>query len=334
MKERNHAFDFLCGLCIIRMLMLHIISMCGFRDVYWFGKVMAWSFFFMSFFFFKAGYFNKTVGGNSLEYIKDKAKRLLTPYVVWGTIGSIVYFGFFLLAPEHFAKNIERLAWSHTYKVSHFYGDPPCWFLLSFFMSYVAVHFLYKVRYLHYAIFLFPFVSYALWKLHNPLWLSLNNVFMGIYFFYLGRLWHRLQGVMDKRGIIALSIVLILVFVVGNKMWHGEYDMSLNKFVQNPWGAGINTTCALCGISGLLLSLPVRRIPVINYIGEHSMVFFVAHYPLIFFYIFTHRAFGRQVWHHWDDVITMSAFVLVICFWLVPIVEKVPWMSGRFKKKS
>lgn len=334
MKERNHAFDFLCGLCILRMLLLHTVSMCGFRDVYWFGKVMAWTFFFMSFFFFKAGYFNKTVAGNSVEYIKDKSKRLLTPYVVWGAIGSIIYFGFFVFFPDSFVKNIERLSWGHTYEVSHFYGNPPCWFLLSFFVSYVAIHFIYKVKHLQYVIFLFPLASYLLWYNGNPMWLSLNNVFMGVFFFYLGHLWRKLQGKVSKTQIIALSVILILIFAVGNKMWHGEYDMSLNKFVQNPWGAAINTTCALCGISGLLLALPMKRIPVINYIGEHSMVFFVAHYPLIYFYIFTHRIFERSVWKHWDEVITMGAFIVVICFMLVPFVEKVPWLSGRFKKKS
>lgn len=334
MKQRNHAFDFLCGLCILRMMLLHTMSMCGFRGEYWFCKLMAWSFFFMSFFFFKAGYFNKTVSGNSIAYIKDKAKRLLIPYFAWGAIGSIIYFGFLYGCPAHFEMMKNRLSWWHVYEVSHFYGDPPCWFLMSFFLAYVAVHFIYKVKYLHLAIVTFPFISYWLWKEHNPLWLSMNNVFMGVFYFYLGRLWKMLQHRVSRRQIIRISLLLIAAFAVGNKMWHGEYDMSLNCFVQNPWGAGINTTFALCGISGFLLALPMKRIPVVNYIGEHSMVFFVAHYPLIYLYRFVHQAFGRVVWHHWDEFIILCIFVLIICFFLVPHVEKVPVLSGRFKKKG
>ena len=61
MKERNHTFDFLCGICIIRMICLHTITFCGHKDDAWWLEVMGWSFFFMCFFFFKAGYFNKTV---------------------------------------------------------------------------------------------------------------------------------------------------------------------------------------------------------------------------------------------------------------------------------
>ena len=50
MRERNHAFDILCGICIIRMVSLHIMAFCGQEDQEWWGEVMRWSFFFMSFF--------------------------------------------------------------------------------------------------------------------------------------------------------------------------------------------------------------------------------------------------------------------------------------------
>ena len=355
MKQRNHAFDFLCGLCILRMMLLHVITICSLQHTFWFHKLMAWTFFFMCFFFFKAGYFNKTVSGNSIEYIKDKSKRLLTPYIAWGFIGTVIYFSFLILFPSSFTKLTRALEWSHIYKFSYFYGNPPCWFLLSFFMAYIAVHFIEKAfskvghkmrdaygmagnRVLTVAYFALigslPFISYYLWKHHNPMILSLNNVFMGVFFFYLGHLWHKMQNRIGRKQTIIISVILILIFVVGNKMWHGEYHMSHNKFIQNVWGAGINATCALCGISGLLLALPIKRVPVINYIGEHSMVFFVAHQPLIYFYVFTHQVFGRSVCKHWDEFITLSVFVIVICLCLVPFVEKVPVLSGRFKKKN
>lgn len=334
MKTRNHAFDLLCGLCILRMILLHVMSTCGYRSEFWFTKVMAWSFFFMSFFFFKAGYFNKGISIPTLPYLKDRTLRLFVPYVTWGIIGSIIFFGFLLLFPDHFQRYYKILRWSHLWEDSHVWGDPPLWFLMSFFMSYLLVHFINKLRYLKWITVLFPFISYYLWTQHNPLWLSLDNVFMGIFFFYLGRGWRWLQMRVSRPWLILMSILLIAEFVVGNRLWHGEYDMSLNKFVQHPWGAGINTLCALVGISGLLLALPMRRTPIVGYIGEHSMVYFVAHYPLIFLYAFTHTVFGHSVAHHWEDVILMMAFVLITCTWLVPYVEKVSWLSGRYKKKD
>jgi len=333
MKSRNHAFDFLCGLCILRMIMLHVISCCGYRNEFWFTKVMAWSFFFMSFFFFKAGYFNKGVSGATLPYLKDRFKRLLTPYFIWGGIGSIIYFSFLLLFPDNFERFINALSWHHLYAESHFWGNPPTWFLFSFCMAYVVAHFLDKIKNLKWIVLLFPFISYLLFRLKNPLWMGLDNLFMGVFFFYLGRLWRWLQSRVPKKWLIVVSILLIAEFVVGNKLWHGEYDMSLNKFVQNPWGAGINTVCALVGISGLLLALPMKRIPAINFIGEHSMVFFVLHYPLLFLYRFLHISFGSDTWKHWEDFIILMLIIFAVCTWFVPTIEQNPLLSGRFPKK-
>ena len=113
MKERNHTFDFLCGICIIRMICLHTITFCGHKDDEWWLEVMGWSFFFMCFFFFKAGYFNKTVSGDTKAYITDKTKRLLIPYVVWGTIGFIIYVIYIPFEIDRYHHPIEPMEWSH-----------------------------------------------------------------------------------------------------------------------------------------------------------------------------------------------------------------------------
>ena len=84
--------------------------------------------------------------------------------------------------------------------------------------------------------------------------------------------------------------------------------------------------------AGLLLSLPMRRIPVLCHIGQHSMVYFVAHYPLIHIYVFTHDIFRHSVRQHWEDVILMLLFILITCTWIAPHVERTPWLSGNFSK--
>ena len=101
-KQRNHAFDLLCGICILRMIVLHVAGFCGMRGFLWCEKMMAWTFFFMSFFFFKAGYFNKTVSGNSKEYCIDRTKRLLVPYISWTLIGDAIFFGMMLFNLDMF----------------------------------------------------------------------------------------------------------------------------------------------------------------------------------------------------------------------------------------
>ena len=187
--NRNHAFDLLCGICIIRMVMNHAISMCGLRN-YNFGgfcwyDLMGWTFFFMSFFFFKAGYFNKTTAAHSGRYVVDRTKRLLVPYISWSIIGFIVFFGMIAMYPHIYnADTMPSFHWSHLYETSHSYGNGPLWFLMSFYVAYICIHFIEKIPYLHWFVLVFPLVSYWLYTIDSPLWLSLDNVFMGIFFFY------------------------------------------------------------------------------------------------------------------------------------------------------
>lgn len=331
MKQRNHAFDLLCGICIVRMVSLHTMTMCGHSLDSWWQEVMQWSYFFMSFFFFKAGYFNKSVAGDTVAYIRDRARRLLVPYLSTGLIGDAIYFAFLPWLLDRYHNPIEPLSWDHIWTTSSFYGNTPTWFLFSFFSAYVMVHLIEKVRGLHWVILAFPAVSYALFRMDNPLWMNLNNVFMGVFFFELGRLWHRWMDAWGRERTIYISLALCLAFVVSNGVFHdAAYTMSSNKWTGNPVITVLNITCILCGLAGLLISLRVPRVPVLNYIGEHSMVYFVGHYPILYYYKFMHLCFGRSIYGRYDEVLVLLPIIFIICTWLVPYIEGVPWLSGRF----
>lgn len=159
--------------------------------------------------------------------------------------------------------------------------------------------------------------------------MSLGNVFMGVYFFYLGKCWHWLLHKVPKPVFLTVSLALFLIFLFGNHYWHGEYDMSLNHWVHRPWGAVVNITCALCGISGILLEILSRRVPLVCFVGEHSMVYFVLHYPILLYYTMVHAVAGRGMAKHWDDCILVTLIILCICTWLVPFIERNRWLSGR-----
>jgi len=347
MKERNHAFDFLCGICIIRMLLYHITGFCYMAQKTEWQMVMHWTFFFMSFFFFKAGYFNKTVDGNSWDFTKKKFKQLMVPYFAWGLIGNIVFFTFvwFILDPNNsIVKNIDV---RHIWTTSGFYGNGPCWFLFSFFMAYIAMHLFrkcpsiaiptsyntsFRIK-IHWIVLLFPFVSYWLYTLGNPLILSLNNVFWGVFLFFLGRLWRVAIERLRPRKMIILSSFMIIAFVILNIFDDSEYTMSSNDWIGNFPLLFAKLILSSCGLSGLFLSLHFPRIPIVNYIGEHSMVFFVAHYPILNFYKMLRSNYVHSIRGKEDDLIIMIILTFVTCAFLVPYVEKTPWLSGRFKSK-
>lgn len=331
MKERNHAFDILCGICIIRMVSLHIMAFCGQEAQEWWGEVMRWSFFFMSFFFFKAGFFNKgTSSGTDMDYLKDRSKRLLVPYVTSGVIGLVVYFSFYFPLVDRYKKFVEPLEWSHIWMKSGFYGNSPIWFLFSFFVVYMMVRYIDKVKHLCWLTVFFPAISYWAYRTGNNVPMSLGNVFIACYFFYLGRLWQWAMCRFEVRRLMAASWLMVLLFVVLGFVAPGTYNMSQNIFTGNALMAVVRATLVLCGLSGVLLTAKVPRIPWLCFIGEHSMVFFISHYPMLYFYKFTHLSFGRSIYGRVDDALILLPVVFCICSWLVPYVERVPWLSGRW----
>lgn len=334
MTRRNHAFDFLCGICIIRMITLHIMQICGKSDGGWWTEVMSWSYFFMSFFFFKAGYFNKGTKSPTVAYLKDRTFRILVPYLCSGLIGTLVYFSFLPPLLSRYKSPIEPLSWNHLWETASFYGNQPVWFLFSFFCTYVAVHFLNKVRFLPWCAVAFPFIGYALFRQGNPIWLGLNNVFMGTFCFYLGQFWSRITHRHKQRNILYCSILLCLGFVVCHALSPCTYTMSCNQFTGNIFMLVVQTVFALCGLSGLLLSVPFPRIPVVCYIGMHSMVYFISHHPMLYFYKFMHLSFGRSIYGRYDDVLILLPVIFGLCSWLVPFVERIPWLSGRRRETT
>jgi len=317
---------------MIRMMVNHATSFCGMSNAEWWQTTFFWTHYVLCFFFFKAGYFNKTVNGNTIQFCKNKVYQLLLPYAVWGVIGCIVYFSMLYLSSLRYHHLIETPTWDHIWISGGTYGNPPLWFLLSFFACYVGVHLLGKLKWGYYVVVLFPFVSFGLYKMGNPILLELNNVFMCIYVFLLGHYWRQVVDRLSNRSNFILSFILLLLFCVLNVVWHGEFETHTNEWEGHPLAVVVNLSLVLCGLSGVLLAIHIPRIPVVNFIGQHSMVYFVAHYPVIVFYRFVRISFGQSLQGRWDDWILLLCFVPLVCSWLVPYVEQIPWLSGRRKK--
>ena len=333
MKKRNHAFDLLCGLCILRMVTLHIVCQTTLRQSDQWKLIMEWSFYLMSFFFFKAGYFNKGVQGDSKTYCLDKFRRLMIPYFSWAAVSACVCLFFMLAFPGRFPGTEHSFHHFRIWVGGFTWGNSPLWFLPCFFTSYIIVHFIEKVRYLHWAILFFPLLSYFLFRLGNPLWFMMSNVFFGAFFFYLGKLWHRtLEWTGDRRGLV-LSIVLTAAFVLLNIYAHGEYEMKTNTFIGPLWSVLLNSVLALLGLSGIPLTTHIRRIPGICHIGEHSMVYYVAHYPIIMCYVYISILMGHSIKKSLPDTFLMLVLIVTICTVMVPYVERIPWLSGRWASR-
>jgi glycosyltransferase involved in cell wall biosynthesis len=329
MKQRNNAFDLLCGLCILRMVTLHVVCQTQMRQTPWWKETMAWTFFFMSFFFFKAGYFNKGITGKTIPYLRDRIQRLLTPYISWGIIGGIIAFCWLCLFPEGPANAIAALSKFRWLVGGLTFGNGPLWFLLSFFTTYVLMHFIERVRYLHWMVLLFPTIGYWLYLHGNPLWFYLSNVFCGTFFFYMGKAWHHVLDKLTRHTALSISLLLCTAFVMANIFLHSEYEMKMNLWLGDFWKVLLIMSLSLLGISGVLLSLPTPRVPLVNYVGEHSMVFFVMHYPIVLSYAYASILLGHNIKGSFPDLFIILILAFTLCFLAVPFVERVPWLSGR-----
>ncbi|MBO7472278.1 MAG: hypothetical protein J6T78_10535, partial [Bacteroidaceae bacterium] len=262
------------------------------------------------------------------------SKRLLVPYLMSGIIGAIVYFSFYFPLVDRYKKFVEPLEWNHIWMKSGFYGNSPIWFLFSFFTVYMMVRYIDKVKYLCWLTIAFPALSYWAYKTGNNVPMSLGNVFIACYFFYLGRLWRWVMQRFSREQVMAASWLMVAAFVVLGIVAPGTYNMSQNLFTGNALMAVVNATLVLCGLAGVLLTLQVPRIPLLCFIGEHSMVFFISHYPMLYFYKFMHLSYGRSIYGKVDDVLILIPVIFCICAWLVPYIERVPWLSGRWPEKQ
>ena len=117
------------GAMIIYMIFGHIISWCSLTDsteYIWLDRLL---FYFMPWFFFKSGMFNK---GQSLREVWNHRQNILKPFVVFGLLGLLTYYGrnYDSLSVGTLVKQpLATLLLSGT-----FCGNYALWFLLTLFL--------------------------------------------------------------------------------------------------------------------------------------------------------------------------------------------------------
>ena len=316
MTERNHAFDLLCGLCMLYFIVSYVTDMCGMHDAAWAVELRRWTYFAVGIFFFKAGYLAHHAEAPLGPFLRERARRMLVPYIVWGVVGSVIYFGFLQFFPEVTHVQRDALRTEHVWTTSRWYGNPPLWFLTSLFVTLALAHPMRRLRRLSAVAALLPLVSWWLAEEKNPLWMSLNNVFVGIYLYFLGRWWKSLELRLKPRTFTALSAVLLATALLSITFWHGEYAMGDNLWIGNPLAAMLNESLAICGIVGLLSQIVTRPVPALGYVGRHSLTFLVLPYPMIHYYNFVHMTGKRTMINHWNDFIVVTVVVVCLCAWL------------------
>ena len=128
-KSRIAYLDFISGLLILYMVFpIHVLSQTGLERYNYLSSVF---FFFMAWFFYKAGMFFKPTSSEAV--LKKTFKRLFVPFLVFSIIGDLVLDIHFCLTGitsyKYYIASLKSVIID-----GNAVGNVPLWFLLSLFI--------------------------------------------------------------------------------------------------------------------------------------------------------------------------------------------------------
>ena len=185
-KGRADYLDVISGLLIIHMIVGHTIQFSGLYGTgVFYDNISRVLFFFMPWFYFKAGLFISRKG-DLRSWIEKDARRLLVPYVIFTIIGSVFYIAymFCMRSDMPWWKILASPAYEVITKGSC-NGNLALWFLVSLFFSRL-VYRITPERYQVLLLIVALILGYVLNYFEMKLPLALSTIFPGMVFILLG----------------------------------------------------------------------------------------------------------------------------------------------------
>lgn len=135
-KQRLEFLDACSGLMLVHMIIGHVLQHGGlYRQGIPYDYVLTALFFFMPWFYFKAGLFIGKKGDLKSWLIKD-CRRLIVPFVVFTILGALI------AIPFEMVEDAGRPWWkimlgpvTSTLRLGSYGGNFALWFLLSLFFT-------------------------------------------------------------------------------------------------------------------------------------------------------------------------------------------------------
>lgn len=135
--KRNESIDSVAGIMILYMVFTHVCQHYHLEHSNFYMSLERLLYFFMPWFYFKAGMFFKV--GNSKDVIGKSAKRLIKPFLIYSLVGHVCYCFF------NYMKGALSLSVLVPYRslllTGSIPGNLPLWFLLSLFGCKVIFNF-------------------------------------------------------------------------------------------------------------------------------------------------------------------------------------------------
>lgn len=268
---RDNVLDAVGGLLIIHMILGHILAWSYLKHT----AVYRWMdllYFFMPWFFYKSGQFHRD--GPLGRVVLRSARRLLVPYVVFSVIGYAVKCYTLSWHPS----------WSHRmadigHRLLHesvLLGCGPLWFLVALFVVkavYSAVPGRLRPAALAVAI-MGAFASQHFLSVSDPVYFASWG--SGLFFYGMGHLCGSRPSC--PSWVAAALVVYAGIFLIQPSV----LDMRTHLLYRGHYALWVvGSLCGIVGINALLRHLPPALLRPLAWIGERSMICYVAHLPLI-----------------------------------------------------
>ncbi len=327
-KQRIQFFDLVSGIFMIRTIWLHIAQLSGFYPNDLLDIVLRVSYFAMPWFFFRSGYFFNLGERSMAQYAMKLSRKLLLPFIIFTIIGFFINLPFEL---SNTNRELYRIFLSVPYSILRFgsggIGNLPIWFLLSLFSSLLFFALLTRLR-IYKFILLFPIISYFLQLYNIILPLGFSNIFIGIFFIYIGSLYRKYE--VFNRYLLGGSIAVFLLIQI--------FDFSYLDFRTNSLQNGSYISYIISSIAGIIIIFNIGKsinyIKPINYIGKNSIIYFVLHWPVILFVknIIVNNELNKN--QLLIPIFCASIVIIIIPILIHIINNKLPFLiGGEFPKK-
>lgn len=302
-RKRMGYFDLAKGILMIFIVMIHmgglgILQYKIYPEFIWMFNLPA--------FFIISGYFFKPE--ESLRRFSiHKICQLLIPYIVC-LIPVFVY--------------VTAWAWFQDSTISYSYShrsvhNDPSWFILSLFIIFFEYYLIRKIPNLYIQfIIVIVLALTGTYLPSNMIDFKVLNSMQYLIYFWLGAKWRELKWdyiIFNK----TIGIVCLVIFATLAAFYSlaPEYE----TFIKS---SPLYFIGALCGTIVLLhICKYIDNIPLINYIGETSLVFLMFHQYILFF---TGR--GLHITNPWIMIIATLAILFPVAY----ISRRYfPWLVGR-----
>ena len=272
MTQRIGHYDILSAVMLLLMMHHHICGICGLVDAPIHMVPYELLYFYMAYFFFKAGIFYHP-DKSFKEVCFNSARRLLVPFAIFTIIGY-VWFG----AQQ---ANLSPQEWKYwwwplrqVFAVGRVEGNGPLWFLLSLFMVRVIFQTTKGNKWVQIAMIILCFSVAILGNHYSIRPRTISNVALGIFFYGLGYLLRDAQY--DKRVGIASVCLFVATYI-----WMSVFGWHLIDFSFNTTVLGIHPVwminCVSACVAVNYLGKFIPNMPILSWLGRNSMTFLCIH---------------------------------------------------------